>query len=142
MIFRGFLLLVWMGTACLSAANREGERLFSLKVRSVLNAKCLACHGEPGKKLKGELDLSSRTAMLRGGESDEAAVVPGQPMASPLYLAATREQVDDWSAMPPKDNDKLTDNQLAVLKQWILLGAPWPNTKTQAAYIEEERAKP
>ena len=143
MIYRSFLLLTWMGTTCLSGADQEGERLFSLKVRSILNAKCVACHGgEPEKKLKGKLDLSSRVAMLRGGESDEAAVVPGNPFASPLYLAATRKHEDNWSAMPPKENDKLTDDQLRVFKRWITLGAPWPDSDTQAAFIKEERAKP
>ncbi|MBL68214.1 MAG: hypothetical protein CMO74_07145 [Verrucomicrobiales bacterium] len=131
-----------MGAVCLSAQDREGERLFALKVRGILNAKCLACHGEEGKKLKGDLDLSTRAAMLKGGESEEAALVPGKPLASPLYLAATRKHEDDWSAMPPKENDHLSEGQLAVLKRWIELGAPWPDAKTQALYITEERAKP
>ena len=142
MRFHGFFLSIWLGTSCLTAADREGERLFALKVRGILNAKCLACHGEAGKKLKGDLDLSSRAAMLKGGESEEASLVPGKPLASPLYLAATREHEEDWSAMPPKENDKLTADQLAVLKRWIDLGAPWPDAKKQARYIAEERAKP
>ncbi len=133
--------IIFALTSLTSAADHEGERLFALKVRGILNAKCLACHGESGKKLKGELDLSSRAAMLKGGESEEASVVPGKPLASPLYLAATREHEDDWSAMPPKENDKLTVSQLAVLKRWIELGALWPDAKTQARYITEERAK-
>ena len=142
MRFHGLFLSIWLGTSCLTAADREGDRLFALKVRGILNAKCLACHGEAGKKLKGDLDLSSRAAMLKGGESEEASLVPGKPLASPLYLAATREHEEDWSAMPPKENDKLTADQLAVLKRWIDLGAPWPDAKTQARYIAEERAKP
>ena len=124
------------------AADHEGERLFALKVRGIFSAKCLACHGEEGKRLKGDLDLTSRAAMLRGGESEEVSVVPGKPMASPLYLAATRAHEDDWSAMPPKENDKLTAGQLAALKRWIELGAPWPDAQTQARFIVEERAKP
>ena len=142
MRIEGFIVALWMGAVCLSAQDREGERLFALKVRGILNAKCMACHGEAGKKLKGNLDLSSQAAMLRGGESEETSVVPGKPLASPLYLAASREHENDWSAMPPKENDKLTAGQLAVLKRWIELGAPWPDAKTQARYITEERAKP
>ena len=136
------LSFMLLGKVDLSAQNREGERLFALKVRGIFSAKCLACHGEEGKKLKGDLDLTSRAAMLRGGESEEASVVPGKPMASPLYLAATRAHEDDWSAMPPKENDKLTEGQLAALKRWIELGAPWPDAQTQARFIAEERAKP
>ena len=70
-----------MGTA----ADREGERLFALKVRGIFSSKCVACHGEDGTKLKGDLDLTSRAAMLKGGEREVASMVPGKPMASPVY---------------------------------------------------------
>ena len=135
-------LIIIALTSLTVEADFEGERLFALKVRGVLNAKCFACHGEAGKKMKGDLDLTSRAAMLKGGESEQASVVPGKPLASPLYLAATRKHEADWPAMPPKENDKLNDGQLEVLKRWIELGAPWPDAKTQASYIVEDRSKP
>jgi len=120
---------------------QEGERLFALKVRSILSSKCFACHGGDAKKIKGELDLTSRDGLLKGGESEEPSLVPGNPLKSPLYLAVTREHENDWSVMPPKDNDKLSEVQLSALKRWIELGAPWPDAKTQERYIAEERAK-
>ena len=49
--------------------------------------------------------------MLEGGDSLLPAVVAGKPEASPLYLAATREH-DEWEAMPPKDNDRLSKAQI------------------------------
>ncbi|MBC8326607.1 MAG: PSD1 domain-containing protein [Verrucomicrobia subdivision 3 bacterium] len=135
-------IFICLTTAVAFADNREGDRLFALKVRGIINSKCIACHGAETNKLKGELNLSSRAAMLKGGESETPSIVPGKPLASPLYLASTRAHEDDWSAMPPKENDKLSAAQLAALKRWIELGAPWPNAKTQARYIAEERAKP
>ena len=120
---------------------QEGERLFALKVRSILSSKCFACHGGDAKKIKGELDLTSRDGLLKGGESEGPSLVPGKPLKSPLYLAVTREHENDWSVMPPKDNDKLSEVQLSALKRWIELGAPWPDAKTQERYIAEERAK-
>ena len=92
--------------------------MFALKVREILSGRCFACHGEDAEKVKGELDLTSRAAMLRGGESEEPAVAPRKPLASPLYLAATRVHDEDWPAMPPKENDKLSVTQLTVLKRW------------------------
>ena len=115
--------------------------MFALKVRSILSSKCFACHGGDAKKIKGELDLTSRDGLLKGGESEESSLVPGDPLNSPLYLAVTREHEDDWSVMPPKENDKLSEVQISALKRWIELGAPWPDAKTLARYIDEERTK-
>ena len=103
--------------------------LFARKIQPLFKTKCLACHGEDPKKLKGELDLRSLAGLLKGGESEEPSIVPGKPEQSPLYLAVTREDEDDWSAMPPKENDKLTAKQVDYVKQWIVAGAPWPNAK-------------
>ena len=135
------LLSIAGSVSAVADAQQEGERLFSLKVRRVLSSKCFACHGEEPKKIKGEFDLTTREGLLKGGESGDLGMVPGKPLASPLYLATTREYEDDWSAMPPKENDKLSMAQLALLKRWIELGAPWPNAEVQAKYIAEERAK-
>src|SRR5688500_358423 len=73
------------------------------EVRAILAAKCLACHGSEPKELKGEYDLRTRDAAIKGGESGDAAIIPGQPEKSPLYRAITWE--DAALQMPPKEND-------------------------------------
>ena len=65
-------------------------------------------------------------SIVKGGDSGEPALAPGKPQESPLYLAATRTH-KDWKAMPPKENDKLTGDQLSAIQQWIAGGAPWPD---------------
>ena len=50
-------------------------------------------------------------------------------MTSPLYLAVTRAHEADWSAMPPKENDKLSAEQVGYINEWIVAGAPWPDAK-------------
>ena len=124
-----FIALSSIATGGLTASTtslQEGEVLFSLKVYPTLSSKCFACHGKDAKKIKGELILTSRKGLLKGGESDKPSVVPGKPMLSPLYLAATREHEPDWTAMPPKENDNLSTSQLTEIKKWIELGAPGP----------------
>ena len=120
----------FFGLAKSHAAERiPADVLFARKIQPLFKTKCLACHGEDPKKLKGELDVRSLAGLLKGGESEEPSIVPGKPEQSPLYLAVTREHEDDWSAMPPKENDKLTAKQVDYVKQWIVAGAPWPNAK-------------
>src|SRR4051794_7582955 len=100
-----FVVVVLAGTAgvCVpvGAADNGAADLFLGKVGPLLREKCLGCHGDDPKKIRGGLDLRSRDAMLRGGESGEPSVNPGVPDESPLYLAVTRE--DPTLAMPPKD---------------------------------------
>ena len=44
--------------------------------------------------------------------------------------------------MPPKENDRLSVQQIEWFRKWIELGAPWPNKSTIDSYLKEERAKP
>ena len=118
-IILGLLVFHCNAVGKVNASEQEkSARLFSLKIRNVLSSKCFACHGEDKNKIKGELDLTSHEGLLRGGESGTPAIRSGKPMHSPLYLAITREHDDDWSVMPPKENDKLSDKQIEeILKQ-------------------------
>ena len=63
----------------------------------------------------------------------EAAIVPNQPDKSSLYLAITRAHEDEWKPMPPKENDKLTAEQVGWIKDWIASGAPWPDEAKMAS---------
>jgi len=115
------------GQGAFAADTKEaGEVLFVYRVQPMFKEKCLACHGDDPKKIKGGLDMRSLSALLKGGDSEETSIVPGQPDKSPLFLAATRLHEDTWSPMPPKENDKLTPEQVEYLKEWIADGAPWP----------------
>ena len=99
--------------------------LFAGRIWPLLHDKCLACHGNDEAKIKGGLDLRTRAELLLGGDSDKPAIVSGQPSESPLYLAVTRTHAD-FEAMPPKEADKLSAEQIDWLKEWITAGAPWP----------------
>ncbi|MFN0120989.1 MAG: PSD1 and planctomycete cytochrome C domain-containing protein, partial [Blastocatellia bacterium] len=108
-------------------ANDEAEVLFIRRIAPLLQAKCLACHGQDEKQIKGKLDLRSRAGLRKGGASGQPALIPGQPEASPLYLAVTRAAASDWSPMPPKEADQLNAEQVAWIRHWIAAGAPWPD---------------
>jgi len=119
--------------------REQGERLYSLQVRGILAEKCNSCHGDDPDKIKGELNLLSLDHMLRGGETSNKVLVPGKPDES-LLMTAIKWEDPDYE-MPPKENDRLTEQQIARVERWIKLGAPWPDAATQKKYIEEERTE-
>jgi mono/diheme cytochrome c family protein len=114
--------------AAIHAADPKAgaEETFALRVLPALKAKCFACHGDDGKKLKGGFDLTARPAMLKGGDSGKPAVVVGKAAESPLYRAVSRTD-DTYLPMPPKENDKLTAEEVRAIREWIDGGAPWPS---------------
>lgn len=128
MIFR-ISLLALFGLTTLHA--QDAETLFVRRIWPLFQEKCLACHGNDEKKIKGEFDMRTLESTLKGGESQKAALVTGKPEASPLYLAATRQH-NDWEAMPPKEADKVYAEQLIWIKEWITAGAAWPDQAKRA----------
>ena len=99
-------------------ATAVAAKFFETEVQPLLGRACLRCHG--AKKAKGGLRLDSRPALLEGGDSGPAFDVQ-KPGAS-LFLTAIL-YVDDDLQMPPKG--KMSDQEIAVLRRWILDGAPW-----------------
>ena len=127
---------LWTTASVMAEPDSAGERVFALHVQGLLAEKCLACHGDTPAKLKGELDLRTREAMLRGGESSSEVLVPGDASASLLYLAASWE--DSELQMPPKEKDRLSEEQLGHLRHWIEAGAPWPSKEVVEGIGERE----
>ncbi len=110
-----------------NSAGEDAERHFARLVLPLLQSKCLGCHGEKPGEIKGGLDLTSREALLRGGESGQAAVVPSRPDDSLLFQAVNWDGLE----MPPKANDRLTAEQIQAVRRWIADGAPWPDEATR-----------
>src|SRR5262245_19405610 len=77
------LALVFLLDLSAACAAAEDPVPFAA-VRGLLAAKCLACHGNDAKDLKGDFDLRTRASAIKGGESGAAAIVPGEPDKSPL----------------------------------------------------------
>lgn len=113
-----------------SSATR-GEELFAHRVLPIFREKCFACHGDDPDDIRGAFRMLTREDLLQGGDSGEAAIVPGNPDDSPLVQAIRWESYE----MPPKENDRLTDDQIANVEQWVRLGAPWPDADRIAALL-------
>ncbi len=115
----------------LAAADQDGEALFVRRIAPLLAEKCLACHGQNEDEIEGGLDMRSLEALQTGGDSGEASIIAGKPEESPLLLAITRDDFS-WSAMPPKEAEQLTEEQIGWVRSWIAAGAPWPSEQRTA----------
>lgn len=85
---------------------------FEKDLKPVLRKHCITCHNP--ERPRGDLDLSTRAAILAGGTSGKAAV-SGKPDESPLYLLAAHV---DAPKMPP-NKPKIPEKELEVIKKWI-----------------------
>lgn len=119
-LFFTICLGVWSAEA---ETLSESERLFAGVVEPLLSQKCGGCHGAEAEKLKGGYDLRDREGAFRGGESGEPAIVEGAPERSGLMEAILRGDPD--TAMPPKDSEALTPEEIGAMRRWITLGAVW-----------------
>ncbi|HUR56057.1 MAG TPA: PSD1 and planctomycete cytochrome C domain-containing protein, partial [Gemmataceae bacterium] len=139
---RRAILCVFLFASPAPAQTPAQVEFFEKKVRPVLVEHCQSCHGEPGKKVKGGLKLTSRAGLLAGGETGPA-VVPGDVAKS---LLAQVVKYDGDLKMPPKG--KLKPQEIADLTQWVKDGAAWPDAGAGAAvaktggplFTDEQRA--
>lgn len=113
----GLLAIAVLQAARVDSAEAQSvERLsFEKTVAPLLISKCLGCHS--GSETRGELNLTLRENLLKGGESGTPALVPGKPDQSTIWLRV------DADEMPPKH--PLTAGEKSVIKEWISAGAKW-----------------
>jgi hypothetical protein len=124
--------------AALFSAADDAEHLFTIKVLPILSEKCFGCH-DPAQELKGGFDMSSREAFLKGGEDFKNNLVPGNSAKS-FAMTAVKWEDPDYE-MPPKENDRLTAEQITLLGRWIDAGAPWPDAARQEEIFLAERKR-
>ncbi len=111
---------------------------FKRDIQPLLAGRCAECHGE--QKSKGGVRFDRKETVFKGGDSGKPIVIPGQSSDSLLLQKVTSKDAEEQ--MPPK-GDRLTEAQVALLRQWIDQGAQWPDDgaagKTHWAYVNPVR---
>ncbi len=104
---RHLLILVTLSPMGLS----QEKTTYDDQVFPIFQQSCLNCHNPD--KAKGGLDLSSFAASLKGGSGGKIVEVgdPGSPLISSVLHTSEKK-------MPP-EGDKLSDDQIGILKRWI-----------------------
>ncbi|MFO0885321.1 MAG: DUF1553 domain-containing protein [Pirellulales bacterium] len=104
---------------------------FAREVQPIFSKHCIQCHGSDTQE--NQLRLDVRDWAQRGGESGEPAFVPYDADSSHLIQLVT--STDKEQAMPP-EGERLSATEIAVLRNWIDQGAPWPDELAGHAEIE------
>jgi formylglycine-generating enzyme required for sulfatase activity len=91
---------------------------FQSDVAPIFEEHCVSCHH--AGNTKADLEMSSRKDLL-----DHRSIVPGKPDQSVLYTMMQK------GLMPP--GKRLADDKLAMVRDWIAQGAPWPDNVKLAA---------
>lgn len=102
----------------------KGAAFFDEKVWPILKTNCVPCHG--GEEPSGGLSLTSREALLKGGHS--GATLTGDKSTASFFSKAIHY---DGRQMPPQG--KLPQAQIAILDEWLKMGAPWGADTSKAA---------
>jgi Protein of unknown function (DUF1553)/Protein of unknown function (DUF1549)/Planctomycete cytochrome C len=117
-------LLSWTGLlgCLLAAAGAQAQEVkapkpidFAHDIVPLFKARCGECH--TNGKSKGHLSLDTRPAILKA-----KVVVPGKSSASKLVRRITSD--DPEERMPPK-GERLSPQQVELVKAWIDQGLPW-----------------
>ena len=134
MLLIGSVALALTNPAIGQQRNEKGDiSQLATQARLLLRERCSDCHG--GESRESGLRLDTRQGIERGGDFGPI-IVPNMPDQSELFRRVTTE--NEQHAMPP-DGDRLDDNEISLLKEWILAGTPWP---ASSELEEEEESDP
>jgi hypothetical protein len=97
---------------------------FQRDIQPILAEHCAHCHGIDEATRQGGLRLDIRGHALEGGDSGEAAIVPGKPAESGL-VARIRSTDPDVVMPPPHEKKPLAPEQMRLLEEWIAAGASY-----------------
>ena len=107
----------------LPPAAKKADLTYDKDIKPLLEKACIKCHG--AEKPKSKYRVDSRESMIKGGESEEAAIIPGKSEKSPL-IHYVSDLVEDMEMPPTEKRDKypkLTAEQIGILRAWIDQGA-------------------
>ena len=117
-IFCGLALPGWSADLP-PAATRTVD--FVKDIQPLFSQHCYKCHG-PDKQLSG-LRLDLKKAALEGGDSGKVVEIQKSAESSLVeYIAG----IDPDRVMPPK-GERLTAEQVGLVRGWIDQGAVWPD---------------
>ena len=111
-------LFCTVGVADDAAESSDKPVSYYEQVRPIFQAHCQGCH-QPAKS-NGDYVMTDFARLVEGGESEEAAVVPGKPDESYLFQLIVPT---DGEAEMPKGEKPLSKAEIDLVRRWISQGA-------------------
>ena len=99
------------------AVNRKDALSYNKDIEPILNNKCSSCHNN--LKTEGKLDMSTYESLIKGGKRG-SPIIPANSANSLLIKLSGRTEKP---FMPPKREEPLSPEELALIKLWIDQGA-------------------
>lgn len=113
-----FRFCIFFVITLISALSRAADSVsFEREVLPLLEHRCNHCHHPD--EMRGGLDLTRLSTILRGGDDQGPAVIPFNPGESPLIQMLT----GDLKPRMPKKADPLPQEEIDLLARWIEAGA-------------------
>jgi len=125
----------WTG---LRANAPPPESFYAKHINSILDANCVACHGE--SKQSGGLRMDSYQLLMQGGK-DGPVIIAGSPEKS-LLLQRVTLPPGHKEFMPAEGKPPLRPEEIAWIKAWIQQGASSTAATVAGVSIREERSDP
>ena len=94
---------------------------FARDIQPLLARHCYSCHGS--QKQENDLRWDQKLAAMNGGVSGPAIVLRESAKSRMIHLVAGLEP----GLVMPKRGERLTPEQIGLLRGWIDQGAPWPD---------------
>lgn len=112
------------------AADRTVD--FTADILPILKESCFQCHG--AKEAKGDFRMTTRENLLKEGDYG-VNIIPGNSAESPLIQFVAHLEED--SEMPPiGKGDKLSDQQIALLRAWVDQGVAFEAISEESFYFQ------
>lgn len=114
---------------------------FAKEVYPIFKESCIKCHGS--EKQKGKYRIDTKEGAFKEGDSGPF-IVAGNSEKSPL-IHMVAGLIEEGLMPPPSDkpgeSEKLTNEQIGILRAWIDQGALWPAGPIQDVVKEVTFAK-
>jgi mono/diheme cytochrome c family protein len=133
------LVALWLGTAVAAAAPVKPDLAklplpvprpvdFTAEVYPIFKESCFSCHGP--EKQKGKYRMDTREGAFKQTDDYGPAIKPGRSEESAI-IHMVCGLIDEMLMPPPSDkpgqSEKLTAEQVGLLRAWIDQGAVWPD---------------